>query len=191
MAPLAAPTLEQAALAALGRGDRTATLTLLMRGYGNDIYRHCRLVLGDAALADEVHQTVFVQAFADLETFTGRSSLRTWLFAIARHRCLDALKITRRWRRRFALLGSLPERPDPGAGPAAELELASEGAALTRALGKLAPEVRVAVLLRFQEGLSFEEMATICGERAPTLQARVARALPKLRKWMAGHDHGE
>jgi RNA polymerase sigma-70 factor (ECF subfamily) len=188
MSPLPAPDLEEQALSALDRGERARVITLLMRGYGADIYRHCRLVCGDRDLADEVHQTVFVQAFRDLGTFSRRSSFRTWLLAIARHRCFDALKISRRWRRRFTLSRKLPDAPDPRASSEAEVELAGAQVALAAALAKLPANARSAVLLRYQEGLSFEEMAEICGERATTLQARVARALPVLRKMMVKHE---
>ena len=43
---------------------------------------------------------------------------------------------------------------------------------------------RTAVLLRYQQGFSYEEMAAICHEKAGTLQARVSRALRRLREMM-------
>src|SRR5688500_1440268 len=147
---------EAEARVALARGDARRALTILMQAYGDDVYRHCWLVLGEQDLADEVHQTVFVQAYRDLARWSGRSSLRTWLLGIARHRCLDALKITRRWRRRFRLGDSTPEVADPALAADHRLAAAGEAQALARALGKLDPKVRSAVLLRYQEGLSFE-----------------------------------
>jgi RNA polymerase sigma-70 factor (ECF subfamily) len=176
------PDPETDALDAIRRGDLSRALTILMETYGDDIYRHCRSVVGSGDLADEVHQTVFIQAFRDLATYHGRSSLRSWLYAIARHRCLDALKITRRWRRRFLAGPSVPEGEDQGAGAEARLVARADERALEAALAKLKPKVRVAVLLRFQDGMSFEDMAEICGERAATLQARVMRALPVLKE---------
>ena len=168
---------EAEALAATAQRDWRRALTVLMEAYGNDLYRHCRQVVGDDALAEDVHQIVFVQAYRDLPRFHGRSSLRTWLYGIARHRCLDALKMSRRRRRRFLAQRELPDVIDPAAGADAGVRAAE----LERALMELPPKVRIAVLLRYQDGLSYEEMAEVCGERAPTLQARVARALPRLR----------
>ena len=49
-------------------------------------------------------------------------------------------------------------------------------------LEKLEPHVRIAVVLRYQEGFSYEQMAQICHEKPATLQARVARAMPLLRR---------
>ena len=45
------------------------------------------------------------------------------------------------------------------------------------------------VLLRFRDGLSYPEMARACGERAPTLQARVARAMPALRRCLESEGY--
>jgi RNA polymerase sigma-70 factor (ECF subfamily) len=52
----------------------------------------------------------------------------------------------------------------------------------------LAPEARAAVLLRYAEGLSYQEMAEICGEKVETLRARVSRAMPALRGCVHGED---
>jgi RNA polymerase sigma-70 factor (ECF subfamily) len=100
---------------------------------------------------------------------------------------LDALKVTRRWWRRFRGGASLPERPDARADAHRVLEERADAAALDRALATLEPKVRIAVLLRYEEGLTFEEMSVIAGEKPATLQARVARAMPILRRWMDEH----
>lgn len=175
-------TGETLILAALERGDRDAALRLLMRDYGKPVYRYCRQMLEDGDLADEAHQMTFVQAYEGLARFAGRSSLRTWLFGIAHHRCLDLLKTSRRRERRFQLTGELPERPAPMETAEERLTARSRVQALARCLRELAPHVRAAVLLRFQQGVTYEEMAILERERPATLQARVARALPVLRR---------
>lgn len=182
----AVPHGEREILAALERGDRDLALRLLMRDYGSAVYRYCRQVLGDGDLVDEVHQMTFVQAYEGMSRFAGRSSLRTWLFGIAHHRCLDALKISRRREKRFPPLDGLPDRPAAAETAEDRLATRSRVRALERCLRELAPRVRAAVLLRFQQGVTYEEMARLEGERAPTLQARVARALPVLRRCLEG-----
>ncbi len=167
---------------ALRAGDQPAALTILMEAYGQEIFRHCRHVVGCSDLAADVHQTVFVQAYRDLASFGNRSSYRTWLFAIARNRCLDALKAHRRRGLRFLLGMTVADRPDPTPTAQEQLHQHTQTVAMDRALERLKPEVRIAVLLRYREEMSFEEMAQVCGERPATLQARVARALPKLRR---------
>jgi RNA polymerase sigma factor (sigma-70 family) len=173
---------EKEALAALERGDREGALTLLMEAFGLALYRYCRQMVVDPALADDVHQLTFVQAFEGLGRFARGSSLRTWLFGIARHRCLDALKTGRRRRARFESTGEVPERPVADRAPEECLAARDLTRALERCLQELAPVVRTAVLLRYQEGLAYPEMAGVCRDRPATLQARVTRALPVLRR---------
>jgi RNA polymerase sigma-70 factor (ECF subfamily) len=170
---------------ALVGGDSRAALQRLMQRHGRAVYRYCRIALGDAVLADDVHQQVFIEAFRDLPRFAARSTLRTWLFGIARHRVLDAAKRRRRARAHLDVAAGavLPDaRPSPGDG----LDDAELQAALVTCLAALDPPIRAAVLLRYQQGLTYEEMAEICGEKAGTLQARVSRALRKLRDRIEG-----
>lgn len=180
---------ERDIVAAVGAGDLRGAITLLMQRYGHAVYRYCRQMIGDAARADDVHQQVFVAAYQDLARYAGRSSLRSWLFGIARHRCLDAVKGDRRWTDRYKQTTSA-EPADPA--PTAEVALDDERltAALARCLDTLAPATRMAVLLRYQEGFSYEEMARICRERAGTLQQRVARAMPVLRACVEARTGG-
>lgn len=181
-APREPAPAEQEAIEALDRGDRKGALTVLMEAYGTSVYRYCRQMVVDADLAEDVHQMTFVQAYESLGRFARRSSLRTWLYGIARHRCLDALKTTRRRRARFELVEELPEEPDSREHPEERLTARSLSTALEECLRQLAPRIRTAVLHRYQDGFSYPEMARICRERAATLQARVARALPGLRR---------
>jgi len=172
-------------LVLVDRGDTRAALHGLMLRHGRAVYRYCRIALGDPVLAEDIHQQVFIAAFRDLPGFGRRSTLRTWLFGIARHRVLDAAKHRRRSRAGLdADAGVSLEDPRPAAGD--RLDDAQLQAALASHLAALEEPVRTAVLLRYQQGLTYEEMAEICGERAGTLQARVSRAVRRLRDLLAG-----
>ncbi len=188
--PAAAPPgrgrdLDADVLALVGAGDIRSALASLMQRHGRAVYRYCRLALGDAALADDIHQQVFIEAFRDLPGFAGRSSLRTWLFGIARHRVLDAAKRRRRARAHLDVAAGT-DLPDPRPSPGEGLDDAQLQAALVTCLAALDEPARAAVLLRYQQGLTYEEMAEVCGEKAGTLQARVSRALRKLRDRLEG-----
>lgn len=178
MAPAADPDSDVLALVA--NRDMTAALRCLMERHGAAVYRYCRTELRDAALADDVQQQVFIEACRDLPRFKRKSTVRTWLFSIARHRVLDAAKARRRGAARFERDVPL-ELPDPGPLAGESLDEARLRAALAACLAELAEPVRHALLLRFQQGFSFEEMAVVCGEKPGTLQAKVTRAFPGLR----------
>ncbi len=153
-----------------------------MAAYGSAIYGVCTRILEDRALAEDIHQTCFVQAYQSLDTVLQRASVAAWLVTIARNRCLDALKIQRRRRRWQVLHGSLPEVHDGRRSPEEELQRGALFNLLRHALEALSAEARRAVELRFGDALSYEHMAQMCGARPGTLQMRVARALPVLRR---------
>lgn len=157
-----------------------AVLAALMQRHGVAVHRFCCEALHDAALADDVRQLIFVAAFEDLHRFRRASTLRAWLFGIARHRVLDAAKARRRAHARIEEADPT-ELADLGPAPSAQLHDAQLTEALVACLRELDDDVRAALLLRYQQGFSFEEMALVCGEKAGTLHARVARALPLLR----------
>lgn len=173
---------EDAVREALREGHRREALTLLMDWLGERVYRFCRSMVRDIHLAADVQQNVFVSAYESLAGQPEVASFEGWLFGIARNRCLDALKTRRRWFGRFRLGTTAADEEDPG--PAVDQRLAGgeRNLALLDCLAGLKSAVRMAVVMRFQENLSFEQMSRICGERATTLQARVARALPGLRQ---------
>lgn len=167
---------------ALSRGDRRRALALLMGVYGKPVFNFCRYMLGDAVLADDVLQTTFVQAFSDFRRYRGESSLGVWLHAIARHRCLDMLKMLRRENSHLERTEALGDTEADVPSAEDQLQSGSIAMHLKHCLGQLQVEVREAVVLRFMQQMSYEEMARVMGERAATLQMRVARAMSGLKK---------
>lgn len=167
-------------LGLVAKHDMNGAIRLLMQRHGTPVYRYCREALRDDVLAEDVQQQVFIAAFRDLPGFRQRSSVRTWLFAIARHRVLDAVKSRRRVRSHVAGDAAL-DVADPRPSALDGIDDARLREALRGCLDELAPRVRDALLLRFQQGFSFEDMSEICGMKSGTLQAQVARALPRLR----------
>jgi RNA polymerase sigma-70 factor (ECF subfamily) len=166
--------------AALAEKDHRRTLTLLMTRYGDRIYHYALGMTGEPQMADEIRQVVFVEAYRDLPSFAGRSPVLSWLFAIARHRCLDIAKIQRRWNRRYK--HDPPEERESDTDPERELDVTRIARLLARCMRVLAPAAREAVVLRYKDELSYDQVAALLGERIGTVQQRVARALPVLRR---------
>ena len=177
---------EAAVLGALDDRDHDRALTLVMRELGAPVYRYCRQLVADPAIADDVHQTVFAQAYQHLGDFERRSSVRSWIFAIAHHRCLDAVKTRRRWDRRFTAEADGPEAASAEAPADEQLGAGAVGRAINDCLQHLPPHIRMAVVLRYQEGFPYDEIARIARDRPGTVQARVARAIPALRRCLEG-----
>ena len=174
--------------AALHANDMRRALTLMMNRYGDEVYRLAYAMTHSYHLAEEVRQQVFVEVYRDLTSFAGRASLRAWVFGIARHRCLDIAKKHRRWTNRFKNEPPPDEEPDDHE-PDRELDRSRLAKILASCLAKLAPAARDAVVLRYHQDLSYDEASAIAGDNAGTLQQRVARALPALRRCVDARLH--
>ena len=176
---------DAAIVEALANGNPRRALALLMARYGDRIYRFAYAMTHDQGLSEDIRQQVFVEAYRDFGVFAQRSTVRTWVFGIARYRCLDALKARRRWFRRFKnglTIEAETSDFDLQRESNRRLDRRRLAEVLEHCLLRLPPPAREAVVLRLQQELSYNEVAAIIGDEPGTLQRRVARALPLLRK---------
>jgi RNA polymerase sigma-70 factor, ECF subfamily len=158
-------------------------LVMLMDRHEHGVFRFCCTLLSNEELAKDVTQIAFIHAHRDMSTFAGRSTLKSWLFAIARNRARDAGRGPK-----VDKLGTPLDEftslrlEDSARSPdmrISDIELAE---ALRGCLEALNEAEIAAVLLRYQQDMSFEEMSQVTGEKPGTLQARVARAVEKVRR---------
>ena len=152
-------------------GDREA-FGLLIRRYQPGLVRFATRMLGNQDVAADAVAESFIRAYRHLASCREPARLRTWLYRIVANRCKSHLA-----RRSIAdvPLDDAPPVADPADNEAA-LEHAEQVALVGRVLARLAPEKREAFLLKHVEGLSYQEMSAVTGERIPTLKMRVHRA---------------
>ena len=158
-------------------GDREA-FSLIVRRYEASLLRFATRMLGSDGDAEDAVAESLVRAYRHLASCREPARLRTWLYRIVANRCKSHL--ARRPRAEVSL-DEAPPVADP-ADNAAALERAEQLDLVQRALLQLSPEKRAAFVLKHVEGLSYEEMAAITGERVPTLKMRVHRAREALLK---------
>ncbi|HEU4403820.1 MAG TPA: RNA polymerase sigma factor [Polyangiaceae bacterium] len=178
--------VEEHARDLIARGDHGAALTLLMEAHGEAVYSFCLQIVKDAAGAEDLRQRVFLQAYEGLSGFTGASTLRTWLLSIAKYRSLDALRAARRESGTFVIDDGLSAETADGSPDLPESAALAQALAVLRACleGRLSAGDRRLLMMRYRDGLSYEEMAAALGSKPDTLRARVTRTLPKLRRWL-------
>jgi RNA polymerase sigma-70 factor, ECF subfamily len=131
---------------------------------------------GDQAGAMDVTQEVFVKAFRAMPKFRGDARLATWLYRIVSNACTDEI----RRRRRMLPFGDLPLSLHPHVTD----DTQSDGE-LVAAVERLSPKLRLAVLLRYYDDLSYDEMATALGCSAGTVASRLSRAHAALARELA------
>jgi RNA polymerase sigma-70 factor (ECF subfamily) len=150
----------------------------LYRRYASELFGFATSALGDRELAEEVVQDVFAQLWRHAEDYDQRrASVRTWLYAIARNRIIDA-------HRRAA---ARPKRADDddSLDTAAEVDEALDHAVLrwqvTAALARLSPAHREVIRLAHYGGLTMREIAERTGVPLGTVKSRTSYALRHLR----------
>jgi len=173
--------LERIAADAAG-GDPLAAAALV-RATQSDVWRLCA-ALGDHGSADDLTQETYLRAFGSLHRFEHRSSVRTWLLAIARRVCADAVRSRRR--RRLTLVRDGADLEALSAARGRPADTVAEGATVTDLLSRLAPDRREAFVLTQLLGLPYAEAAEVAGCPVGTIRSRVARARADLVESLAG-----
>jgi RNA polymerase sigma-70 factor (ECF subfamily) len=160
---------------AAGRGDRAA-MTEFVRVTQRDVMRFLA-PLTAASDVEDLTQETYLRALRSLPEFAGRSSARTWLFAIARRVAADHVRTATR-RPRLAAVGDWQATAE--AAGAAGTPRFDEQFALTDLLGALDPDRREAFVATQVLGLSYAEAAEVCDCPVGTIRSRVARAREEL-----------
>jgi len=151
-------------------GDRVALDEFVVAAQP-DVWRFCAALL-NADQADDATQETFVRAWRAAAGFRGDASARTWLLAIAKRVCYDAIRQRSRSERRQQRLQSAAGHKgpqDPG-----------ESIVLVDLLGRLDDDRRSAFVLTQLLGLSYEEAAAVVDCPIGTIRSRVARARGEL-----------
>ncbi len=78
------------------RGGDQAAFAALIEPYRRELHLHCYRMLGSLTDAEDLLQDTLSAAWRGLDSFAGRSSLRTWLYRIATNRCLNAIRDAKR-----------------------------------------------------------------------------------------------
>ena len=167
----AADPLADLAQAAV-RGDRAA-LTDLIRLTQHDLQRFLSALTAPGDVEDLAQET-YLRAVRALPQFAGRSSVRTWLFTIARHVAADHVRRATR-RPRTATLPDWQVSADAATAGSGASRF-EEHHALTELIRGLTADRREAFMLTQVAGLSYAEAAEICQCPIGTIRSRVARA---------------
>ncbi len=160
----------------IGERDYRAALEALVGEHGRALGRFCAALLGSREDGEEALQEALVQALDAMPRYRGEG-VRAWAFGIARHVCLAELKKrTRRrsiWTRFFgAEVGELTRPMDD----------ADARLSVARALARVSPSLRAALLLRYQQGMDATEVADVLGISHAAARKRISLGLADLRK---------
>lgn len=176
---------DTATLAAGLRRRDPDLLDRLIEQHQQRLYRYLLFLTGDRALAEDLFQETWIRVLERGHQYNASSKFESWLFAIARHLVIDVAR-----RKRISSLEELGdpeshqpyEPPDERSASAFELLVALENAqAVQLSLLKIPAYYREVLLLRFQEELGLEEIATVLSTPLSTVKSRLYRGLAALK----------
>lgn len=162
--------------ARIGNQDAFAELVY---SFTDAVYNLCYRMLGDSAEAEDATQEAFIRAFYNLKTYDPARSFKTWLLSIASNHSIDRI------RKRRVHLQSLDDTLEDGASLSLrsdeplpeEVALRNENSAtIQHMLDGLAPEYRVAVVLRYWYDYSYQEIAEALNTTESAIKSRLFRA---------------
>ena len=155
----------------------------IVRRYQRPVFGTIVRVVRDPGRAEELAQDTFVKAFRALDSYDQKRRFAAWLLTIAHHVAVDEV---RQAHHDTVSLDDVNEEgshqiPDAkGPTPAALAERTALASALHTAIGRLRPEYRQLVTLKYEQEFGYEEIADITGLPMGTLKSSLHRALKEL-----------
>jgi RNA polymerase sigma-70 factor, ECF subfamily len=163
-------------------------LDRLIEQYQHRLLRYLLHLTGNRTVAEDLFQETWIRVLERGRQYDGRHEFSTWLFAVAHHLFIDSTR-----RKQHASLDDMLEDDKPmdipAVGQPSAFELTAQRELSERveaSMGHLAVEYREALVLRFQEGLSLEEIASVTGAPLGTVKSRIYRGLGALEPLLKG-----
>jgi len=178
-----APTTDERTdldLVARWKAGEQRAATLLVERHAHAVARFAASI-GERSDVDEIVQDTFVRAFGSLDGFRGESSLRTWLFTIARRLVLDRRRAIRRRGEQVEVQeGDVATEYDALDGVVAD----ETHERLRRAMAGLTPTQREVFVLRVSEGMSYKEIADTVGTTEGAARVHYHNAMRAIKEFL-------
>jgi RNA polymerase sigma-70 factor, ECF subfamily len=163
-------------------GDES-TFSLLVQRHKEKVRNIIYLTLGNHDLVDDIAQEVFLTIYKNLGRFRFESQFTTWLYRITVNKCKDHL---RKMKIRHIFLPMKDSDEEPGYDPAPENSDIKE--IVHKAIDKLPDKLRIPLLLKDIEGLSYQEIAESVQCEIGTVKSRIFRAREGLKNLLRPYE---
>jgi RNA polymerase sigma-70 factor (ECF subfamily) len=179
-AVMAEPTIDERVIEACQMGDREA-FRELFETYKDRVFSIAVYSFGgDQAAASDVSQQIFLKLLTSIRQFRGDSAFTTWLYRMVVNVCIDE----QRKRGRLLQFGeSVPvSRVEDRRPPEKHFARGEVSDHVQAAINELTPKLRMPILLKYGEGLSYEEIAEVLECSMGTVASRLNRGHQSLAK---------
>lgn len=152
--------------------------------YASDIYRFCFMKVSNKEVAEDLTQEVFMRFWQALREGTTMRSERALLYTMARNLVIDWYR-----KKKSSSLDTLTEQGTEFVGEDRhDVEIGAQMNEVLQVINQLDEPSREAVLLRYVEGLSPQDIASMSGETANVVSVRINRAIKKVRTLLHTHE---
>jgi len=176
---------EKEIVLACQRGERDAFRTLF-ETYKDKVYSIALRFSGDRAVAMDIAQDTFLKLFSSIRDFRGDAGFETWVYRLVVNSCLDH---RRRTRRLIPLADEFLLTLRASGDSLAEVLRSEVSDRVRSAVDRLSPDLRIAIILRYTEGLAYEEIAEVLGCSPGTVASRLNRAHKALERRLSHLVH--
>jgi RNA polymerase sigma-70 factor (ECF subfamily) len=183
---------EQTLIQRAQKGD-PAAFAALVDGHQHYVYNLALRVVKDEHEALDLTQETFVRAWTALPNFRAQSQFRTWLYRIVTNLCYNRLPGLRRSLEDLGddVLPDIPEPENAPTNPAREFESNEIRTYLHHAINGLDANYKLLISLRYQDELSYDEIAGLLNLPLGTVKTGLFRAKEKLRIALANYHSEE
>ncbi|MGE0451242.1 MAG: RNA polymerase sigma factor [Vicinamibacterales bacterium] len=177
------------------QGDQAAWETVV-RLHRRKVFNVAYKFVGKHDEAEDLTQDIFLKVFRSLKTFDRRANFQTWLISVSRNLCIDHYRSVRKERETIDREVDAAELSPAASGtsPVAALEQQDRVALLRQALDRLPATLRMAVVMRDIQELSYQEIAERLRLPEGTVKSRINRGRAELAKQirnLRGDDYGQ
>jgi RNA polymerase sigma-70 factor (ECF subfamily) len=177
---------ERELVEACRRGEREA-FRALFEIYRDRVYSIALRYSGDEAAAMDIAQDTFLKLFASIHQFRGDAAFQTWIYRLVVNSCFDH---KRRTRRLVPLAAGFLATLRASADSLADLLRSEVRTSVRTAVDRLSPALRMVIVLRYTEALSYEEIAAVLGCSQGTVASRLNRAHKALERRLSHLANG-
>lgn len=163
-------------------GGDTHAFEALYQLYEKRVYHYICTFVRDRSLAEEVVGEVMLAVWRGACHFANQSRVSTWIFGIARHKALDAVRRSGRPDHKAVTIDDLPDLPSQQETPIEQIQREQLATVMRQALCALSPEHQEVLRLVFYEELPYEDIALLLGIPENTVKTRVFYAKQQLKR---------
>lgn len=169
----------------VGADNPSTVLTEMMEAYGQDVWNYVYFLTKRRDVADDISQEVFLRALQHIQHFEGRSSVKTWLFAIARNLTINYLKSA--FIRKVTLVDWVSPKSHQRS---AEMEAigSMEVSRIWQHVLSLPFKLREVLLLEFHYQIPRREIADLLDISEGTVKSRLHRARVRMEALLKGDE---